>query len=261
LVLKIWQSERDMTTRKKRVNIKRIRQPLEGHLEELRRRIIRVLVAIVFTTIFGFAFSDMVFGIISYPAKMVGITLHVVEVTEAFLTKLKVALFFGVLVTIPYMIYEMWMFVVPGLRRNERKYIGIILPVSIFLFWLGGAFCYFVVLPVGLKYLVSAAGETIEPIIKLSSYFSFFLMLTVAFGVAFQMPIVIFILAKLQIISWRFLATYRRHAIVIILSVAAILTPPDVFTQIVLAVPLYILYEISIIVARIFGPKEENEEI
>jgi len=219
-----------------------------------------VLVVIVFTTIFGFAFADMVFGIISYPAKMVGITLHVVEVTEAFLTKLKVALFFGTLITIPYLIYELWMFVVPGLRRNERKYVGIVLPISISLFWIGGAFCYFIVLPVGLKYLVSAAGESIEPIIKLSSYFSFFLMLTVAFGVAFQMPVVIFILSKLGMISWKFLATYRRHSIVIILSISAILTPPDVFTQVVLAVPLYILYEISIIVARIFGQKE-NESV
>jgi sec-independent protein translocase protein TatC len=182
------------------------------------------------------------------------VKLHVTEVTGSFYAYLKVALIFGIGGSLPVIVYQLWMFVSPGLYKSERAMILPFILISLILFGIGAGFCYLVVLPLALDFLIGFGGEILNPIITVSSYLGFAGMLLLSFGFGFELPIVAFVLGKVGIISSGMLARGRRYAVVGILIVAAVLTPtPDVFTQLMLAGPLYLLYELSIIVVRITG--------
>ena len=233
--------------------------PFTSHLEELRKRLIRCCIAIAIGFSISYAFKEKIFDILTRPliqAMAPGGKLIYTGISEAFFTLLKVSLLSGILLAVPVIVFEFWMFVAPGLYRNERK---LILPI-VFLssvFFLGGAlFGYFVVFPVGFKYLLGFTTDTIQPFPSMKEYLSLVSTMLLAFGCVFELPMVITFLARLGLVSVGFLKTNRKYAILIFFIVAAILTPtPDVVSQTMLAVPLMALYEISILGARLFGKK------
>jgi len=233
--------------------------PLTEHLEELRTRLIRCAIAVFVGFVIAYIFKERLFDILIAPLVRVmrqGDTLIFTGIPEAFFTYLKVSLLAGLFLAAPIIIYQFWMFVAPGLYKNERRLMIPIIVVSS-LFFIGGAlFGYFVVFPVGFKFLLGFASETIQPFPSMREYLSFSSKLLIAFGLVFELPIVITFLARLGIVSVPFLKTNRKYAILIFFAGAALLTPPDIVTQSLLAAPMIVLYEISILGAYVFGRKK-----
>lgn len=228
--------------------------PFLEHLEELRRRLIRSFLAVVLMSGVAFFFSDHLLRIIQIPLD--GVLLHNMQVTGTFYAYLKISLITGVVASLPIIFYQMWCFISPGLFKSERLLIIPLVMISTTLFLIGATFCFWVVLPISLAFLIGFGGELIVNYITIGSYISFAGLLLMAFGFGFQMPIVAYFLGKVGFISANLLRKGRRYALIIILVAAAVITPPDIFTQVLLAVPLYLLYEISIIVVRIVAPKK-----
>ena len=233
--------------------------PFLEHLEELRRRLLRCVVAVVIMAVAALYFSNELMHLIIKP--MGDTPLHNIQVTGTFVAYMKVSLITGVVAALPIIFYQMWAFVAPGLYRREKAAILPLIFISTLLFAIGGVFCYMVVLPIALNFLIGFGGEEIIDTITISSYINFAGLMILAFGFSFQMPILAYFLGKMGIISASFLSKGRRYAVVIILAVGAIITPPDVFSQVLLAIPLYLLYEVSIIVVRIVQPKRKELEV
>jgi sec-independent protein translocase protein TatC len=230
--------------------------PFLDHLEELRRRLLKSIVAVVVMTLAAFYFSDELMKFLVTP--LGDIKLHVTEVTGSFYAYLKVSLVAGIAAASPIVFYQLWSFIAPGLYRQEKARVLPLVLVSTLLFLIGASFCYLVVLPLSLKFLIGFSGDLLSPIITVGSYLTFSGMLMLAFGVGFEIPVVAYFLGRIGLISSQFLAKGRRYAIVLILIVAAVLTPtPDVATQLLLAGPLYLLYEVSIILVRVTGKKRQ----
>ena len=237
--------------------------PFTSHLEELRKRLIRCCIAIAVGFAVSYAFKERLFEILTRPLIDVmepGSALVFTGISEAFFTFLKVSFLSGILLAVPVIVFEFWMFVAPGLYKNERKLILPIVIISSFFFLGGALFGYFVMFPFGFKFLLGFATETLRPLPSMKEYLSFSSKLLLVFGFVFEMPIVITFLARIGIVSVDFLKTNRKYAILIIFIVAAILTPPDAVTQCLMAVPMVVLYEVSILGARLFGKKSvENQ--
>jgi sec-independent protein translocase protein TatC len=166
---------------------------------------------------------------------------------------MKVSFIAGTFLAMPVIIFEFWRFVAPGLYEHEKKYLFPIVIVSILFFGSGIAFGYFVALPFGFQFFTSFASEYVMPFISTREFLSFTMKLLFSFGLIFELPVVVFFLARLGIIQSETLKKYRRYAILVIFIVAAILTPPDAFSQIIMAIPLLVLYELSVWVAHFFG--------
>lgn len=237
--------------------------PFTGHLNELRKRLINIFIAIGIGFVASYAFKEKLFDILVHPLITVmktGDTLIFTGLPEAFFTYLKVAFLTGIMLAAPVIIYQFWMFVAPGLYEKERR---ILIPI-VFLssvFFIGGSlFGYFLVFPWGFKFFLGFATETIRPLPSMKEYLSFSAKLLLAFGLVFELPLVLTFLARLGLVSVDFLKKNRKYALLLFFAGAAILTPPDVVTQIMMAFPLMILYEISIIGARIFGKKKPKED-
>lgn len=232
--------------------------PFTSHLEELRKRLIRCCIAIGIGFAVSYAFKEKLFEILTRPLIEVmepGGALIFTGISEAFFTFLKVSFLGGILLAVPVIVYEFWMFVAPGLYKNERKLILPIVVISSFFFLGGGLFGYFVMFPFGFKFLLGFATDTLRPMPSMKEYLSFASKMLLVFGFAFEMPIVITFLARIGIVSVDFLKKNRKYAILIIFIVAAILTPPDGVTQCLMAIPMMALYEMSILGARMFGKK------
>lgn len=240
------------------------KQPFTNHLGELRKRLIYSFIAIAIGFAVSFAFKIELFEILVAPLKKamaVEKPLIYVHLPEAFITYLKTALIFGILLAAPVLIYQFWIFVAPGLYDKEKKLLIPILFLSVFFFAAGVLFAYFIVFPWGFKFFLSFESDTAQSMQSMKYYLSFSAKMLLAFGVVFEMPLVITFLARLGIVSVEFLKKYRKYSILIFFVGAAMLTPPDVVTQIIMAFPLMLLYEISILGARIFGQKDiESEE-
>ena len=242
--------------------------PFTGHLEELRKRLITCFIAIGIGFSISYGFKEQLFNILTRPLISVmneGDKLIFTGLPEAFFTYLKVALLSGIMLAAPVIIYQFWIFVAPGLYNKERHILFPIIFLSSFFFVGGALFGYFIVFPFGFKFFLGFATETIRPLPSMREYLSFSSKLLLAFGLAFELPLVITFLAKLGLVSVDFLKKNRKYAILLFFVGAAILTPPDVVTQVMLALPLMALYELSILGARLFGRKQadasdENED-
>jgi len=237
--------------------------PFTSHLEELRKRLIVCFIAVGAGFVVSFGFKEWLFKILVHPLINVmkeGETLIYTGLPEAFFTYLKVAFLAGLIVASPIILYEFWMFVAPGLYRNERRMMVPIVLLSSFFFIGGALFGYFVVFPWGFKFFLGFATDTIRPLPSMREYFGFSAKLLLAFGLVFEMPLVLTFLAKLGVVSVPFFKKNLKYAILLFFTGAAILTPPDVITQIMMALPLMLLYEISIIGAKLFGKKKPKEE-
>ena len=240
--------------------------PFTGHLEELRRRLIVCFIAVGIGFVLSYGFKEKLFQILTRPLISVmktGDKLIFTGLPEAFFTYLKVAFLSGIILATPIIFYEFWMFVAPGLYNKEKRLMFPIVFLST-LFFVGGSFFgYFIVFPYGFKFFLGFASETIQPLPSMREYLSFASKLLLAFGVVFELPLIITFLAKLGMVSVSFLKKNRKYALLLFFVGAAILTPPDVVTQVMMALRLMVLYEISIVGARIFGkkPSEKDDNI
>ncbi|MCD6570612.1 MAG: twin-arginine translocase subunit TatC [Deltaproteobacteria bacterium] len=230
------------------------RLPLTDHLEELRWRIIKSLIAIGIGFACSYAFSKEIFNFLVSPLiKVMPEDSHLIytSLPEAFLTYLKVSFFAGIVVAIPVVFYQIWKFVIPGLFEKEKKYaLPFVISASGF-FLLGGFFAFYIVFPVGFKFFLGFSTDNIYALPTIREYLNLVTKLLLAFGLAFELPVVIFFLAKLGIVNHHTLSSKRKYAILIVVIMAAMLTPPDLISQILLALPLMALYEISIWIAYI----------
>jgi sec-independent protein translocase protein TatC len=237
--------------------------PFTEHLEELRKRLIVCFIAVGVGFVISYGFKEKLFQILTRPLIRVmqtGDKLIFTGLPEAFFTYLKVAFLSGIILAAPVIFYEFWMFVAPGLYDKEKRLMAPIVVLST-VFFVGGAFFgYFIVFPYGFKFFLGFASEIIRPLPSMREYLGFASKLLLAFGLVFELPLIITFLAKLGMVSVGFLKKNRKYAILLFFIGAAILTPPDVVTQIMMALPLILLYEISIIGARIFGKKNFGEE-
>jgi sec-independent protein translocase protein TatC len=234
-----------------------------GHLEELRNRLIQCLIAIGIGFVGSYFFKEKLFQILVRPllkAMRENGTLIFTGVTEPFFVYLKVSLVAGIFFTAPVILFEVWAFIAPGLYSHEKKYVVPFVFFSSILFLLGTLFGYYIVCPYGFKFLLGFAGYNIQPMLAIKEYFSFSTKLLLAFGFVFELPLFIVFLSKAGIVSPQTLSRQRKYAILLIFVIAAILTPPDVATQIMMAGPLIGLFEIGIIMAKIFRKKEEMAE-
>jgi sec-independent protein translocase protein TatC len=236
--------------------------PFTSHLEELRSRLIACAVAVGIGFLISYGFKKQLFDILVAPltqAMQTGDTLIYTNLPEAFFTFLKVSLLSGLMVGSPVIIYQFWMFVAPGLYDREKKLLVPIILLSSFFFIGGALFGYFVVFPWGFKFFLGFATETIRPMPSMKEYLSFSSKLLLAFGLVFELPLVLTFMARLGLVTVPFLKKNRKYAVLIFFAGAAIITPPDVVTQIMMALPLMLLYEVSIIGAKLFGKKPADE--
>lgn len=229
--------------------------PFLEHLEELRWRLLKSMFAVIVMAMAAFYFAEQIVEFVRLP--LGDVKLYNIAVTGTFYAYLKVSLITGVLGALPIIFYQMWMFIAPGLYNREKKFILPMVVVSTILFIIGAGFCYLLVLPMSFQFLIGFSGEAVVNTITIGSYISFVGLMMLAFGFGFQMPIIAYFLAKIGLLKPSFLVKGRRYSIVIILIVGAILTPPDVFTQVLMAIPLYILYEISIIVVKLTAKQKK----
>jgi sec-independent protein translocase protein TatC len=234
------------------------RTSIFGHLTELRKRLFRSAIAVGVTTILAFVFYDRIFSVLLYPAGQT--RLIFIDMTEMFSTVLLVSLVSGIVLAIPYLTYEFIMFVSPALTPKEKRYFYLVLPWMVIMFAAGVVFGYFMLIPAGITFLLGFGGDIAVPQIRVSNYISVVARMLLVSGFVFEMPVVTTFLARIGVVSADWLARKRKIVIVGAFILAAILTPPDAFTQIVLAVPLIVLYEFSILLARILGKKRKIVE-
>ena len=237
--------------------------PFTAHLEELRKRLIACFIAVGIGFVLSYGFKEKLFQVLTRPLISVmetGDKIIFTGLPEAFFTYLKVAFLSGIILAAPVIFYQFWMFVAPGLYDKEKRLLIPIVFLSTLFFIGGSLFGYFIVFPWGFKFFLGFASETIQPLPSMREYLSFSAKLLLAFGVVFELPLIITFLARLGLVSVEFLKKNRKYALLLFFVGAAILTPPDVVTQIMMAFPLMALYEISIIGARIFGKKEVEKE-
>jgi sec-independent protein translocase protein TatC len=219
--------------------------PFLDHLEELRQRLLKCILAIFVFTTSSYFLSKQIMKILIRPfpgdKKLIFLA-----PAENFMVHLKVSLFAGIILSLPVIFFQLWKFIAPGLYKKERKYVPLIVFFSTFFFLIGATFCYFVIIPFGLNFLLNFNPDQFDAAIQIKEYLKFVTMLILVFGIVFELPLLAFFLTKLGILTPEFLRSKRRYGIVAIFIVAAILTPPDVFSQLCLAFPLMFLYEISI---------------
>ena len=218
------------------------------HLEELRTRIIRSLIAIAVGSGVSYFFIDEIMHYLTLPT---GGKLYYLQPAEAFFTYIKIAIFAGFLLALPVVFYQAWKFILPALTVRERTVIGILVPSSVLLFFGGLAFSFFLVLPAALQFFMGFGSESLQPMFTLHQYFDFVLAFILPFGAVFELPLVVIVFAKLGFIGSEFLQSKQRIVIFLSFVVGAVISPtPDIFTQSMIAVPLVLLYELSYLVVR-----------
>ncbi len=255
-----------------------LRMPFWSHLEELRKRLIQAVLWIGGGFILCFNYSEELLKLLMRPmnakltmahsfpffsvtANHVQQKLHYTTLVEPFWAHLKIGLIAGVMVAFPMIMYQVWKFISPGLLPRERRYVGYFVFFSTAFFAVGVLFCYFLLLPFAIPFLLSYKTEELIAIIKIGDYIDFVLKFLLASGVVFELPLIIVLLSRMGIVSPDSLAKYRKFAFLASFIIGAILTPtPDVFNQTILSIPIYLLYEAGILASRIFGRKKKGPE-
>ena len=233
--------------------------PLTAHLQELRKRLILSFIAVGIGFFACYALKESLFNILAAPLSDIlkdkGGSLIFISVAEAFFTYMKVAFIAGIIVTSPFILYQIWAFVAPGLYQKEKRYVvPFVLGGSLF-FALGVLFGYYVAIPIGFRFLFGFATDLIKPMPSMKEYLSFSIKFLLAFGLVFEFPVVLVLLAKIGVVDAKMLARQRKYAILLIFIFAAVMTPPDIISQVLMAIPLMGLYELSILLSKIFGKK------
>ncbi|MCC8173257.1 MAG: twin-arginine translocase subunit TatC [Odoribacter sp.] len=255
------------------------------HLDELRKVIFRVAIVVVVFAVLAFVNKDFIFDIVFAPHRSDFITyrglcslgelLHMpsmcpqdfhvelisTQLAGQFLAHMSISFYVGLLIGSPYLVYQLFRFVQPALYENEKRYSGRVIIAAFLLFFCGVLINYYLIFPLSFRFLGTYnVSEFVENKITLSSYISSFTMLSIMVGIVFEIPILAFFFAKIGVLKSSFLKKYRRHALVIILIVAAVITPADLFSLFLLAIPMYMLYEVSIIIVKRVNKKSEQLE-
>lgn len=252
------------TEKKKTEKKEAVEMPFLDHLEELRWRLIKCIVSIFIGAIIVYFFASEVMQLLVRPHNLIAKSSKLIflEPTGGFMVHLEIALFGGIIISLPVIFFQLWKFIAPGLYERERSWVIIIIFVSTLSFLIGASFAYLVMIPIGLKFLLGFQSELLTANLTIQKYLSFVLTLVFVSGMIFELPLVSFFLTKIGLLNPRFLREKRRYGIVVILILAALLTPPDLMTQVLLAVPLVLLYEISILVSYFTsrGTKPEDDD-
>lgn len=231
-----------------------------GHLEELRRRILYIVIAVLIGTIASFIFIKDIIIILKAPISNLNIKLYYFKPYEKLTAYFKMAFFIGLIATLPFIIYQISRFIMPALYKKERKFYYFFVVIILLLFSIGAYFCYKVIAPISFKFFTTfMKGDDVLPLWGIKDYFSMLTMLVFFTGIIFQLPLIMMLLARLGLITGEGLVKFRKHAILIIFVVAAIVTPPDVISQILIGVPTLLLYEISIHLAKFMSKKRAKQ--
>ena len=236
--------------------------PFMAHLEELRSRLIKIIAATLVGFVISYSFSEEIFHLLMRPIVVLfpdkGGSLHFTGLVEPFMTYLKIGLLAGFFLAVPYIFYQVWAFVAPGLYKREKSKIIPFVVLGSFFFIGGALFGYFFVFPVGFKYFLSFANEDIRPMLTITDYLSLTSKMLIGFGIVFETPLVIVFLSFTGIVSaQRFLSGWR-YAVIICAIVAAVLTPPDVISMMMMGIPLLVLYFGSVFFALLFAKKKKT---
>ncbi|MCU0822316.1 MAG: twin-arginine translocase subunit TatC [Spirochaetes bacterium] len=231
------------------------------HLDELRSRLIITLVMVLVITVVSFFAAKDLLDIITRPFFNTGNRLNIFNLTEGFMLNLKTSLLAGVLLGLPLIVFEVWKYIVPAVEKKNRRFIGLSVACGTFLFYAGIVFTYFVMLPVMVHMFLRFTPPEMTVTIGAEKYLSFVIIFSLAVAAMFELPVVILILTRIGIITPEFLIAKRKYAILTIWVVAAVITPPDALTQIMLAIPLMLLYEISIIMSKIVLKRRKKKEL
>ena len=238
-------------------------QPLMSHLLELRSRLVRAAVSVIVVFLALSPFMKHIFDFLSQPlmaALPQGVKMLSTGVVAPFFVPLKVTLFLAFLIALPYVLYQVWAFVAPGLYKREKRLIFPILASSLLMFALGMLYCYFIVFRMVFMFIAGFSPESVNFAPDIDAYFSFVITMFVAFGITFEVPIVVMVLNRMGVATYERLVKIRPYVIVGAFVIAAIVTPPDVMSQCLLAVPLVVLYQVGLWCVRLFGKKEPQPE-
>lgn len=233
------------------------------HVRELRSCLLRTVIALIVALVicFGitYCFKDFVFGILTSPAveQLPDLPIVFTEVTEMMATYIKVTLYCALVLILPFVIYQMVMFIRPALTRRERGYLYVLLPSIFVLFAAGAVFAYFILLPPAFKFLLTFGGDVAEPMIKIGNYISVLTRLVFWIGICFEIPLIMFFLTKIGVVRPEWLSKYRRFAYIAAFILGAIITPTfDPVNQTLVAVPIVFLYEFGILLSKLAGRKK-----
>lgn len=238
-------------------------EDLKPHIADLRKRLVISTLTVVAMFFVCFTFYEPILNWMMVPIEAVlpkNSQMVAVEIQETFFTALKVAFFAGFIASLPVIFWQLWLFLAPGLYDHEKKLVVPFVFFATLMFLMGASFAYYVVVPFGFEFLVNFGSAVVTVLPSIGKYVGFFTKLLIGFGIAFELPVITFFLAKIGLVDDKMLKDFFRYAVVIIFIVAALLTPPDVLTQFLMAGPLILLYGISIYVAKIFNPAAKEEE-
>ena len=229
------------------------KESISSHLLELRTRLIRVLICLGILSVAGIPFASQIYAFVALPLLdilPVGSSMIATQVTSPFMAPLKLVLFTALLITMPYLFYEIWMFMSPGLYKNEKSFVAPLMISTILLFSAGVAFAYLVVLPIIFKFFIGVAPESIQVMTDINQYLSFVIKLIFAFGIAFEIPVATFLLIRTGIVKKESLIKARPYLIILFFVIGMLLTPPDIFSQLFLAIPMWILFELGLLFSK-----------
>ena len=238
-------------------------EELKPHLAELRKRLLISIAAVFVMFVICFGFWEHILDWMIVPLKEAlppGSNVIFTKVGEAFFTALKVSFFASIILSLPIIFWQLWLFIAPGLYEHEKKFVLPFVISATAMFIAGALFAYYVVFPFGFSYLINFGSQLFTALPSIGEYVGFFTKLMFGFGIAFELPVITFFLAKLGLVTDDTMKNFFKYAIIIIFIIAAILTPPDVLSQLLMAGPLVILYGVSIIIARIINPAKPIEE-
>ncbi len=231
------------------------------HLDEFRSRILISLGVIIVFTVAGFFFSDYLVNFINEPFNQTGQKLNIFKLTGGFIIRIKVALVAAIMLSLPVIIFQLWRFIFPAVSKKDRWFSRISIFSATMLFYGGIAFVFFVILPFAIKVLLGFIGEEMISTIGANDYISFILIASLAMGFLFELPIIVMVLTKIGIITPEFLIQKRKYSLIGIWIIAAIITPQDILTQVVVGIPLMFLYEISILISKIIVRRKKKREL
>ena len=228
---------------------------ISNHLLELRNRLLKVIVLFVIFSIIGIPFASDIYGFVADPLiKLLptGSSMIATEVASPFMAPIKLVLYMALLFSMPWLFYQIWMYVSPGLYKNEKSFTGPLMFSTVVLFFSGAAFAFFVVCPIIFKFFIVMAPDSIQVMTDINQYLGFIFKLVFAFGIAFEIPVATILLVKSGIATKASLAKARPYLIILFLVIGMLLTPPDIFSQLFLAIPMWILFELGILICLLY---------
>jgi sec-independent protein translocase protein TatC len=258
-------------------NPEELKMSFWSHLDELRKRLVNIAIAIGIGFVLCFYYSEEILGILMLPMNAtIGYsrvfpfihftqhkvlqTLHFTALTEPFMSHLKIGLIAGIIIMVPVLLRQVWLFIAPGLLPGERRYAGQFVFFSTLFFASGVLFCFIILLPIAVPFLISYKAEHLTPIIKIGDYIDFTLKFMLATGAVFELPLIMILLGRMGIIQTASLTRFRKYAFLVAFIIGGIVTPtPDAFNMTIMSIPIYLLYEVGILGVRVFGrPKSSG---